>query len=116
MIFKSMDGRFYEQPVWEVPKAIVKVHDDFLVLFYIGKVGWTHARRVLSKFGISARLVVTLSPLEMVINGKLVESTPFVLWPLKEVGVPHAYDFSYGPDYIGESWKYDPRLKFEQST
>lgn len=113
MIFKSIDSRFYENPVWETPKVVVKVNDDFLVLYHVGRPGWEWARRKLPALGISARLVTQLPYADMIVNGQLVECTPFALWPLKEIGVPHAYDFSYGPDFVGESWTYDPRMKFE---
>jgi len=113
MIFKAIDGRFYEQPVWETMKVVVRVSDDFLVLYHVGRPTWAWARRKLPSLGISARLVTQLPYCDMVVNNSLVECTPFVLWPLKPIGVPNAYDFSYGPDFVGESWTYDPRLKFE---
>lgn len=114
MIFKSIDGKFYENPVWETPKVVVKVNDNFLVLYHVGRPTWEWARRKLPKLGISARLVTKLAYADMVVADRLVECTPFALWPLKEIGTPHSYDYVVSECSGDGVWKYDPRLKFEQ--
>lgn len=110
MNFKAVDGNYYVNPVWEGPRYAIKVTDDYLTLYYVGKPTWAWARRVLPKLGIRAKLAAGAEGIEeTILGGKLVEVTSFRLWPMKPISVPDSFDFVYKAAETGaptETWNY----------
>lgn len=92
MIVESTDGYFYQNPQVEVPKGVLVVSDDGIILKRKGKIKWTTARKGV---GVKLALVEDAGVDSFIYQERLATCTRFVVSLKEPIPKPFAFDAKF---------------------